>query len=136
MKLPKNIQGECHAVVHCLGALKSLQVALKSVTPAKKQKSMTAALLLQLERLASGKRMAGGSMRKEGQLPSYQGKPAKNFWAIKRIPIRGYFWESDRREMTYFLSHYIYKDFDELHDSDVKKVCNNWDRIERGCDEC
>lgn len=128
----KSFQGECYNVVHCNGALKSLSEAMKSVTPSKKQKSMMIALKLQIERLASGKRSPELSNRKEGMLPSFEGKPAKNFWAIKKIPIRGYYWESERLEMTYFISHYIYKDFDDLHDSDVKKVCNNWHRIERG----
>jgi len=129
-------KGECHTVVHCAGALKTLKIAIKSVTPAKRQVSMMASLQVQIERLSSGKRSADLSVRKEGSLPSYNGKPAKNFWAIKRIPIRGYYWESERMFMTYFISHYIYKDFDDLHDSDVTKVCNNWDRIERGQHDC
>lgn len=131
-----SIQGECHRIVHCKGALKSLGESLKSVTPAKKQKSMLISLTLQLERLVSGKRTPDLSARKEGVLPSLNGKPAKNFWAIKKIPIRGYYWESDRHDMTFFMSHYIYKDFDRLDDADVQKVRNNWERIERGCDDC
>ncbi|MES4612989.1 hypothetical protein V2154_10435 [Ewingella sp. CoE-038-23] len=127
-------KGECHTVVHCDGAIKSLAVAIRSVSPSKKQRSMMISLQLQIERLSSGKRTAELSIRKEGLLPSYEGRPSKNFWAIKKIPIRGYYWESERVFMTYFISHYIYKDFDDLHDSDVKKVCNNWDRIERGLD--
>ena len=128
-------KGECHTVVHCSGAMKSLAIAIKSVSPTKKQRAMMISLQLQIERLSSGKRAPDLSVRKEGLLPSYDGKPGKSFWAIKKIPIRGYFWESERVYMTYFVSHYIYKDFDELHDSDVQKVCNNWDRIERGLDE-
>lgn len=128
-------KGECHTVVHCNGAMKSLAQAIKSVSPSKKHKPMMISLQLQIERLSSGRRTPDLSVRKEGLLPSYDGKPGKNFWAIKKIPIRGYFWESERMFMTYFISHYIYKDFDELHDSDVQKVCNNWDRIERGLDE-
>jgi len=125
-------KGECHVVVHCHGALKSLTAAIKSISPAKRQRSMVISLQLQIERLASGKRTPDLSVRKEGLLPSHDGKPGKNFWAIKKIPIRGYYWESERVFMTYYISHYIYKDFDQLHDSDVEKVCNNWDRIERG----
>ncbi len=124
--------GDCYTVAHCSGALKSLSSAIKSVSPAKRQRSMMISLQLQIERLASGKRSPDLSIRKEGLLPSYKGRPAKNFWAIKKIPIRGYYWESERVEMTYFISHYIYKDFDLLHESDSTKVCNNWDRIERG----
>ncbi|HED2523850.1 TPA: hypothetical protein R4Y92_002606 [Klebsiella aerogenes] len=127
--------GECYRVVHCEGALKSLKEALKSVTPTNKQKSMLISLQLQIERLASGKRSSDLTIRKEGLLPSYQGKPAKHFWAIKKIPVRGYFWESESHFMTYFISHYIYKDFDKLDDSDVQRVRNNWERIERGFNE-
>lgn len=132
----KVFRGDCFTVIHCTGAIDSLGNCLKSVTPAKKQKSMLINLQLQIERLASGKRSPELSTRKEGLLPSFEGKPKKNFWAIKKIPIRGYYWESERIGMTYFISHYIYKDFDDLHDSDIRKVCNNWMRIERGLDDC
>lgn len=128
-------QGECYRIVHCNGALKSLKEAIKSVSPSQKQNSMLVSLQLQIERLASGKRSPDLSARKEGQLPSLNGRPAKNFWAIKKIPIRAYYWESEKHEMTYFISHYIYKDFDKLSESDTIKVRNNWDRIERGSDE-
>lgn len=123
-------------VAHCKGAMRSLKVAIKSVTPADKQKKMLTSLLLQIERLSACKRSAEPSVRKEGELPSYKGKPKKNFWAIKKIPIRGYYWESERVFKTFFISHYIYKDFDDLHDSDTQKVCNNWDRIERNLHDC
>lgn len=123
-------------VVHCKGATSTLKGAIKSVKPANKQKKMLMSLRLQIERLSTCKRSADLSVRKEGELPSYNGKPKKNFWAIKKIPIRAYYWESERVHNTFFISHYIYKDFDELHDSDTKKVRNNWDRIERGLDDC
>ncbi|KMK17761.1 hypothetical protein ABW09_11990 [Pluralibacter gergoviae] len=96
---------------------------------------MLVSLQLQIERLASGKRSPDLSARKEGQLPSLNGRPTKNFWAIKKIPIRAYYWESEKYEMTYFISHYIYKDFNKLSESDTIKVRNNWERIERGSDE-
>lgn len=127
-------QGSCYKVVHCKGALDSLDDAMRSLRD-KKAKSMLRQLILQIERLVSGARMAQGTVRKEGDLPSYQGRPAKNFWALKRIPIRGYYWDSEKNEQTYYISHYIYKDFDELHQSDVLKVHNNWHRIEGGHDE-
>ncbi len=133
--IEKIFRGECFTLVHCEGAIKSLTESLKSISPAKKQKSMIISLKLQIERLTSGKRSAELSVRKEGLLPSFKSRPPKNFWAIKKIPIRGYYWESERKEMTYFISHYIYKDFDQLHDSDTKKVCNNWNRIEELLDE-
>ena len=134
--MDSSFRGDCYRVVHCAGALKSLREALKSVSPSKRQGSMMVSLQLQIERLASGKRSPDLSTRKEGLLLPLNGKPAKHFWAIKKIPIRAYYWESERHEMTYFISHYIYKDFDKLDDSDTTRVRNNWERIERGCDEC
>lgn len=128
-------KGECYCVVHCKGALRSLNDAMKSVSPTKKHKSMLISLKLQVERLSSGRRTPELSIKQEGLLPSYQGKPPKHFFAIKKIPIRGYFWESDFHDMTYFISHYIYKDFDKLDSNDTAKVCNNWKRIEEGNDE-
>lgn len=71
--------GDCYTVAHCSGALKSLSLAMKSVSPAKKQRSMQISLQLQIERLASGKRTADLSVRKEGVLPSYKGRPPKTF---------------------------------------------------------
>ncbi|HFS1611925.1 TPA: hypothetical protein ACHVVP_005034 [Klebsiella pneumoniae] len=133
--MESSFKGKCYTVVHCRGALKSLKDALRSM-PAKKQKTMVLSLQLQIERLASGMRTADLSVRKEGLLPSFEGRPAKHFWAIKKIPLRGYYWESDIHFMTYFISHYIYKDFDKLDDSDILKVRNNWSRVERGNDEC
>lgn len=134
--MKNSFQGDCYRVVHCIGALKTLGEALEKVTPVKRRKSMMISIQLQIERLASGKRSSDLCVRKEGLLPPFNGKPAKNFWAIKKIPIRGYYWESERHDMTIFISHYIYKNFNKLDDSDIHKVKNNWERIERGCDEC
>lgn len=74
--IPKIYKGE-FSVIQCKGALASLTVAMKSVTPAKRQKSMLMNLLLQIERLSTGKRSVELSVRKEGELPSYNGKPKK-----------------------------------------------------------
>lgn len=76
--IPKIYKGE-FSVIQCKGALASLTVAMKSVTPAKRQKSMLMNLLLQIERLSTGKRSVELSVRKEGELPSYNGKPKKKF---------------------------------------------------------
>ncbi|MDQ2324568.1 hypothetical protein RBI98_07160 [Citrobacter koseri] len=134
--IPESYQGEAFEVRHCNGALKTLGAALKSVTPVNKQRTMLINLRLQIERLASGKRSADLSVRMEGLLPSFKGKPSKNFWAIKKKPLRAYYWDSERVHMTYYISHYIFKNFDKLDDADTQKVCNNWTRVEVNCDEC
>lgn len=133
--IDEHYKGAFCKITHCTGATQSLAEALKSVT-AKKARSMTTQLILQIERMAAGERMSNLTVRKEGLLPSYQGKPAKHFYALKRIPIRGYYWESESKDQVSFISHYIYKDFDDLHSSDTTRVCNNWHRIENNGDDC
>ncbi|MBA3980991.1 MAG: hypothetical protein C0462_10370 [Alcanivorax sp.] len=75
--------------------------------------------------------MSQGHFPREGELPRRPGQHgARYFYALKRIPIRGYCWESEAKPGTWFISHYVYKDYDKLADQDVQKVANNWRRIE------
>ncbi|WP_241569167.1 hypothetical protein [Rosenbergiella collisarenosi] len=134
MSQKDSFKGSTYTVTHCKNAKKSLAEALLSVKADKRSKMLNS-INLQLQRLADGKRSPDISSRMEGQLPSYQGKPKKNFCAIKKNPVRCYYWESERFEMTYFVSHYIKKDFDKLSANDSERVCNNWDRIEGGTDD-
>lgn len=77
--------------------------------------------------------MSKDSFPAEGDLP---GKAtASRFNALKRLPIRGYCWKSDKYENTYFISHYVHKDYKKLKQTDIDKVHNNWYRIEEGEDE-
>jgi len=129
--------GRRFTVVHCRGALKSFEAAIARVKPTKKRATMTAFMISQITRLADGETMSERSFRKEAALPRRKGQQKLDyFYALKRIPIRGYCWKSHRVLNTYFISHYIYKDFDDLHDSDTEIVTNNWRRIEEGNDEC
>lgn len=85
----------------------------------------------QLMRLADGEEMSQEYFRKEGVLPGKKGRTGvKHFYALKRMPIRAYCWKSERFPNTYFISHYVFKDYDGLDPSDTKIVCNNWLRIE------
>lgn len=72
-------KGNCFTVTHCNGALKTLSDVIRSVTPAKKQKTMVVNLRLQIERLASGKRTPDLSVRKEGFYLLTMENPAKIF---------------------------------------------------------
>ena len=131
----EHYKGAFCTISHCAGATNSLADALKSVK-AKKAITMQMQLIAQIERMAAGERMSNSTVRKEGLLPSFNGKPAKHFYALKRIPIRGYYWESETKDQVSFVSHYIYKDFNDLHSSDTARVCNNWHRIENNGDDC
>jgi len=129
-------KGSKFTVIHCEEALKSYVAALSSVD-ARKRKSFTRGITQQIERLADGHRMSRENFPQEGDLPKRKGQQrAKKFNALKRIPIRGYCWLSDRHENTYFISHYVYKDYDDLREGDTNKVGANWRRIEENGDEC
>ena len=129
-------QGSKFTIIHCKKALDSYSEALNSVN-ANKRKSFTRRIIQQIERLADGGRMSRENFPQEGDLPKRKGQQrAKKFNALKRIPIRGYCWLSDRHKNTYFISHYVYKDYDDLRESDTSKVGANWRRIEENGDEC
>jgi len=128
-------KGSKFTVRHCEGALESYVIALNSVD-ARRRKSFTNGVIQQIERLSNGQRMSRKNFPQEGVLPKRKGQQrAKKFNALKRIPIRGYCWLSDRHKSTYFISHYVYKDYDDLRKGDTSKVGANWRRIEENGDE-
>lgn len=135
-KLEKKYKGEKFTVSHCEGALKTFDDALKSVET-RKRRSLIAQMIMQIQRLSDGKPMSKENFPQEGDLPKKQGQQsAKKFNALKRIPLRGYCWLSESQKDTYFISHYVYKDYDKLKEQDSAKVGRNWTRIEVNGDEC
>jgi hypothetical protein len=56
----------------------------------------------------------------------------KKFFAIKRIPIRAYFWYSDVYKNTIVISHYVYKKWQKLRTKDIRKVRLNWESENAG----
>lgn len=134
-KLKDSYKGSKFTVIHCEGALESYLTALNSVD-ARKRKSFTRGIIQQVQRLADGQRMSRENFPQEGDLPKRKGQQkVRKFNALKRIPVRGYCWLSERHENTYFISHYVYKDYDNLRESDTNKVGANWRRIEENGDE-
>jgi hypothetical protein len=133
LKLPEVYIGKKLTIKHCKNAIKTFSKALTHVEP-RKQLKFTGQIISQIKKIADegDGAISLQNFPWEGKLP----KQSKRFRALKRIPIRGYCWCSDLHPNTYFISHYIYKDFDKLDPSDEKKVCNNWTRIEENLDEC
>ena len=115
-------KGSVFTIVHCDGAIDSFRKALQSVTPHKKQQSITRAMIQLIERLAEGKRLSAENFPPEGNLPKSSGK----FYAFKKLPIRAYCWQSKKQAGTYFISHYTYKDKAKLLQKDIDKVHANW----------
>ncbi|KAA0875941.1 hypothetical protein E1H14_03430 [Nitrincola tapanii] len=90
----------------------------------------------QIQRLADGHRVSRENFPKEGELPKKRnGKSAGYFFAFKRMPIRGYCWQSECHPDTWFISHYVFKDYQKLKAKDVDRVAHNWIRIEVDGDE-
>ena len=122
------LKGRQYTIVFCKGAKESLQLVLGKHAPQPlKRKKLRAQMLSLLERLADGHRMTKENFPSEGALPD-----GSNFNAIKKIPLRAYLWRSKRYTNTYFVSHFIYKDFQKLKSKDTTKICNNWREIEEG----
>lgn len=135
-KLKDCYKGSSCEVIHCEGAIDSFEEAITHVE-ARKREGFIRAIELQLRRLADGHRMSKENFPQEGELPKKKGQDrAKNFYALKRIPIRGYCWRSDKHPNKYFISHYVFKDYGKLKAKDTSKVGYNWTRIEVDEDEC
>lgn len=132
-EIKESFKGNKYTVTHCKGAMDSLEKALKHVTKSKAD-SLINGLAVQIERLAEGHRMSNKNFPSEGNLPKQSS--TKKFRALKRLPVRGYCWLSDKNKDTYYISHYIYKDQKKLSDKDTEIVGKNWKRIEVNGDEC
>lgn len=122
--LKDRMQGSVYTLIHCDGALQSLEDALEGMSEREKQKSRIK-IITQINRLIDGHRMSEDNFVDEGKLPN-----GKTFKAIRKIPIRGYCWLSKRFNKTFFMSHYIMKKKQKLANSDVDRVGNNWKNIE------
>lgn len=128
--LLREYEGRRFRIVHCDGAVESYREALKHIRSGRAA-SFTRGVVVQIRRLADGQPMSKENFPREGELPRQRGQQgAKYFNALKKIPIRGYCWRSAAKPDTYFISHYVYKDYDDLAERDVQKVANNWRRIE------
>lgn len=126
MKPKKKIDDDCIIGSHftiefCNGAQDSFNVAISRIAPVVKRQKYKAIMYNLLNNLSNAKRLSQGTNVKEGALPD-----KSNFRALKKIPIRCYFWCSKRHKGRIFVSHFIYKDFDKLDKKDTQKVVKNW----------
>lgn len=123
-------EGSRYTIIHCDGAEDSFFEELRRHVPKNKHPNYKARMRRLLERLADGYRMSNENFPKEGQLPD-----GSYFRALKRIPLRAYIWQSKNHKATFFISHYVYKNYKKLKEKDVKKTCDNWNIYEEKKDE-
>lgn len=57
------------------------------------------------------------------------------FFAIKRIPVRAYFWYSEVHNDTIVISHYVNKTWQKLRATDIRKVKANWQVEKTGAEK-
>ncbi|WP_415904575.1 hypothetical protein ACMXYW_14950 [Neptuniibacter sp. QD48_55] len=122
-----DIVGSNFTIHFCEGAEESFLEALSHLTTAK-QSTITARMFALLERKANGQ-LSGDSDKKEGILPD-----KSHFRAIKKIPLRCYYWQSKVRKATIFVSHFKYKDQQNLDPRDTRRVVKNWWAYEKSTD--
>ena len=117
----EDIVGLRFTVKFCDGAQRSLEKSVQRVAPTQKRKKIIASTKALLVRLSNGQRLAADSLVAEGKLPD-----GKSFKALKKLPLRCYFWYSNSHKNVMFVSHYVYKDYKKLAQKDTDKVCDNW----------
>lgn len=130
-QLAESYTGSRFTIIHCEGAIESFNEAIIHV-PKHKQKSYINSLIHQINRLSNGHPMSKENFPQEGELPpsSANDQSKRHFHALKRKPLRGYCWKSEKHKNTYYISHYVYKDYKKLKQHDTDVVGNNWKKIE------
>lgn len=118
-------EGTRYKVIHCEGAKESFLDELAKHVPSNLHPNYKARMRGLRRRLADGHRMSKENFPKEGKLPD-----GTHFRALKKIPLRAYIWQSNKHAGTFFISHYVFKNYDKLKQSDIKKVCDNWTKYE------
>jgi len=106
-------------VVHARGALESWdEVAAK--LPSQKANLIEGALVQLFTDWIDGARFHLQWAEQEGDLDR-----STKFFAIKRIPVRAYFWYSEIHQDTIVISHYVKKSWRKLRKADIERVRAN-----------
>ena len=119
-------QGPRRRVIHSLGALDSWEKVAAKLDH-RKAALIEGQLIAVFDDWINGSRFHSGWAEPEGKLAK-----ATKFFAIKRIPIRAYFWYSKKHKNTIVVSHYVKKTWRKLRSEDTKLVVANWERENAG----
>ncbi len=119
-------QGLKRRVIHAPGALDSWEKEAAKLSE-RKATEIEGFLIALFDAWNDNSRLNSRWAEPEGDLSK-----AKKFFAIKRIPIRAYFWYSDVHKNTIVISHYVYKKWQKLRTEDIKKVKLNWESENAG----
>lgn len=114
---------------HCIKARETLDRIISKHQLGLKTESIMRKFSAALERLCE-RPISSERLTVEAELPSFHGRGGGRFYAFKEKPLRVYMWRSQRFEDTWYISHYIVKDQQELSETDKGKVHANWYRVE------
>ena len=119
-------QGPRRRVIHSPGALETWEKVAAKLDH-RKAALIEGQLIAVFDDWINGSRFHSGWAEPEGNLAG-----ATKFFAIKRIPIRAYFWYSKNNKNTIVVSHYVKKTWQKLGLEDIKRVKANWVREKAG----
>ena len=113
-------RGRKRRVIHAPGALESWdEIAAK--LPSQKANVIEGALVQLFTDWIGGVRLHGQWAEPEADLDR-----DTKFFAIKRVPVRAYFWYSEMHKDTIVISHYVKKSWNKLRQADINRVKANW----------
>lgn len=115
-----NLKGNRRRVIHAPGALNSWEVTASGLS-SRKAAEIEGFLIGLFEAWIDGQRLHRGWAAPEGDLDLNT-----KFYAIKRIPVRAYFWYSVIHDNTIVISHYVVKKWNNLRAQDIARVRANW----------
>ena len=119
-------QGLKRRVIHAPGALDSWKKEAEKLTD-RKATEIEGFLIALFDAWVDDSRL-----NKHWAVPEGDLNKDKKFFAIKRIPIRAYFWYSGVHKNTIIISHYVYKKWQKLRTEDTRKVKLNWESEHTG----
>lgn len=112
--------------LHAPGALASWDEVAKALSIGKANQ-IEGFLIALFDDWINGARFHKGWAETEGSLDGNS-----KFYAIKRIPVRAYFWYAETLRDTIIISHYVYKRWNKLRSRDAKRVKANWAKEKAG----
>lgn len=116
----KVLTGKVYTLFFCKNSEKSLNEALSTV---KHPNIYLLDMQVLLQKLADGEKL------KEVVSESDKSSNIK-FWAIKKIPIRCYFWYSKTKKRHIYVSHFVHKKQQKLAKKDKERVYRNHKAME------
>lgn len=124
--LKKDIIGDKYTVRHSEEALDTLMEALSHVPKAKRFNYLRF-IYITMTAVANGERLSKGTLVAEEEVTN-----GKRYYALKKIPIRGYFFycsgEKNPNDSLAYICFYIFKNYQSLGKNITPRVKSHFNR--------